>query len=302
VTAKEMPTSSKDPPPVLYHYTTAFGLKGILETSTLWATDTTFLNDAQELQFGRADLSTALLARAESLISSSGAGDVRDHDTEEASRATIIQIAVRYLTSEYDLTQPIHTAPVYVTCFCEDGDLLSQWRGYGNGGFALGLSPQALLQMSLTPEEDPTRDASYKSLQTNLVQVQYGHAAIRPVIDQIVADIAPHPKAHPGSEGWYYAMWNIVLALAGIKHGAFAEEREWRLVALNDSSKGTTFRVGPYGLIPYIAPKLNLQDALKEIVVGPGAHSDLRALATRRLLDYLGLTATVRVSEAPFRG
>jgi hypothetical protein len=32
----------------LFHYTTAAGLLGILNSSTLWATDLRFLNDAQE--------------------------------------------------------------------------------------------------------------------------------------------------------------------------------------------------------------------------------------------------------------
>ena len=54
-------------PSVLYHYTSPAGLKGILETSSLWAADADFLNDAQELQFGRPQLCDALLAQAGSL-------------------------------------------------------------------------------------------------------------------------------------------------------------------------------------------------------------------------------------------
>jgi hypothetical protein len=285
-----MSASSETPPDILYHYTTAIGLKGILETSTLWATDATFLNDAQELQFGRRDLCSALLARAQELVS-----DIQDQYGPESSRASIIQFAVRYLMSEYDVARPVMNSPVYVTCFCEEGDLLSQWRGYSSGGgFAVGLATQALLDVSLErEEEDPTRGDLYKSLHTKLVRIQYGDAAIRPVIDQIVADIAPKLKAHSATEGWYYAMWNIVPALARIKHGAFAEEREWRLIALDDTSKAANFRAGPYGLIPFIALKANLQDALKEVVIGPGVHSDLRALATHRLLDHLDLTRIV---------
>jgi hypothetical protein len=292
--ANNMSVSSDTPPNILYHYTTTIGLKGILETSTLWATDATFLNDAQELQFGRHDLCSALLAKAQELVS-----DIQDQHGPEYSRASIIQTAVHYLMSEYDVVRPVMTNPVYVTCFCEEGDLLSQWRGYsGGGGFALGFAPHALLDISLEQEEDPTRGDLYKSLHTELVRIQYGDAAIQPVIDQIVAEIAPEPKAHSGTEGWHYAMWKIVPALAGIKHGAFAEEREWRLIALADTSKDANFRVGPYGLIPFIALKANLQDALKEVVIGPGVHSDLRALATQRMLDHRGLTVTVRVSDA----
>ncbi|MFO1205708.1 MAG: hypothetical protein U1E63_08295 [Burkholderiales bacterium] len=34
--------------PYLYHYTTAEGLKGIVESQQLWATNIAYLNDAEE--------------------------------------------------------------------------------------------------------------------------------------------------------------------------------------------------------------------------------------------------------------
>jgi hypothetical protein len=35
-----------------------------------------------------------------------------------------------------------------VACFCTNGDLLSQWRGYGRGGYAIGFDRGALHQLS----------------------------------------------------------------------------------------------------------------------------------------------------------
>lgn len=35
----------------LYHYTSAVGLEGILRSRSLWATDTAFLNDWQEIVY-----------------------------------------------------------------------------------------------------------------------------------------------------------------------------------------------------------------------------------------------------------
>ena len=112
-------------PPVLYHYTNASGLKGILETGSLWATDAEFLNDAQELQFGRSELCHALRAHAESLYSS----DRPEYfGSPEYSRATIVQSAVHYLETG-NVNEPITGERMYVACFCTDDDLLSQWRG-----------------------------------------------------------------------------------------------------------------------------------------------------------------------------
>ena len=43
-----------DPENPLYHYTSLEGLRGIVDSRTLWATDIRYLNDAQELHhFGQ---------------------------------------------------------------------------------------------------------------------------------------------------------------------------------------------------------------------------------------------------------
>jgi len=38
---------------MLWHYTDASGLMGIVEHERLWATQTSFLNDSTELEYGR---------------------------------------------------------------------------------------------------------------------------------------------------------------------------------------------------------------------------------------------------------
>jgi hypothetical protein len=38
-----------DTHPELFHYTTAAGLSGILESNSLWATHSSFVNDAEEI-------------------------------------------------------------------------------------------------------------------------------------------------------------------------------------------------------------------------------------------------------------
>jgi len=47
ITPKQMP-----PRGLLYHYTTADGLKGIIEKNELWATSAYFLNDSAEITYG----------------------------------------------------------------------------------------------------------------------------------------------------------------------------------------------------------------------------------------------------------
>jgi len=293
---------------VLYHYTDSAGLKGILETGSLWATDADFLNDAQELQFGRPQLCDALLAQAEGL----DPGDRNPVGGAGWSRAAIIRSAVDYLRRG-DAISRANAEQVYVTCFCDRDDLLSQWRGYGSsGGYAIGLRSESLPIPAPTLAEVPfirpdglvTRvlDPSQPP-QSSLVQVRYGESAITPMIDQMLKQIAQHPSGHPGSTGWAEAVFLAVPALASIKHEAFAEEREWRLLTAEVGSRPTGFRVTALGLVPYIALPADLRGALHEIVVGPGNHSDIRMLGVARMLRHLGLTGvSIRASSAPYRG
>lgn len=49
---------------------------------------------------------------------------------------------------------------VYGTCFCEDGNLLSQWRTYGGDvGYAIGFNA-----LHLTAEKDETDPVFFKEV------------------------------------------------------------------------------------------------------------------------------------------
>src|SRR5689334_21519075 len=131
-------------PPALYHYTGSSGLKGILESSSLWATDIEFLYDAQELQFGRSELCVALEAQAERIYPS----NATSVGSPEYSRATTIHSAVQYLR-QGNANEAVTSERVYATCFCAQSDLLSQWRGYSaGGGYAIGFRSKALLEIA----------------------------------------------------------------------------------------------------------------------------------------------------------
>jgi hypothetical protein len=58
---REFTTPKQKPPEgFLYHYTTADGLKGIIENDELWATSAYFLNDSAEIIYGCRILKEAL--------------------------------------------------------------------------------------------------------------------------------------------------------------------------------------------------------------------------------------------------
>lgn len=105
-------------PPYLFHYTTGGGLLGMLKTQKLWASDAACLNDSTELGYA-ADVIA-------SVMQSSNWPDFQS------------EVAQRFLSrGSAELVINLQSSPywtVHVVCFSEDGDLLSQWRGYAGSG------------------------------------------------------------------------------------------------------------------------------------------------------------------------
>ena len=284
-------------PATLYHFTTADGLQGIVEKVSLWATDAEFLNDSQELQFGRPELVAALTAEADRIQYGAAEGG------PDYARGAVLRSTAETLRSG---APPAATQEhlVHVACFCAADDLLSQWRGYGaGGGFAIGFDRAALAALPPIHHRIDHSDEHVHGdpLTVHLIQVRYGPEAIDPAIRQVLATLAPGPVGHPGATGWVRTQTVALPALAGIKHPAFAEEQEWRLLVAGEH-QSMKFRIGPAGLVPYL-PIPVPASAVVEVVIGPGGHADLRERGVRRLLWHYQLHhVNVRRSVAPFRG
>src|SRR5579864_408275 len=109
----------------LFHYTTADGLKGIVETKCIWATAAIYLNDASEIAYGYTVLDQVFAEWEKANEGNSSFG------------VTILQV-VRDMAN--DNRKQLDSVPIYLACFCEKGNLLSQWRAYGQtGGYSIGF-------------------------------------------------------------------------------------------------------------------------------------------------------------------
>src|SRR5690348_2624811 len=110
---------------MLYHYTDLGGFIGIIKDHDLWLTHSQYLNDAEEMIHGANVVKAAI---------------------EQAFKDN--QWDVTYLQELQRLTAS--REGVYICCFCEKDNLLSQWRGYGaNGsGVSLQFSPKQFADLS----------------------------------------------------------------------------------------------------------------------------------------------------------
>ncbi len=218
-------------------------------------------------------------------------------DLTDCSRATVMRSAASHLKpGGMFLRKQEHF--VYVSCLCESGDLLSQWRAYaGGGGFSIGFATASLREIVM-PEGTRLLDSLTPRLRVE--RVRYGTRARRAMVTRVLKQIAPRPVGSPGVQGWVRAQSIVLPALASVKTDAFAEEKEWRLIFVG--RRELHFRPGPLSIIPYVEVPFG-RSAIKEIVIGPGGESELRRLGVERLLEAVGAReVVVRQSRAPFRG
>lgn len=285
-TKREVATSAtfeahlqRAPPQWLHHYTTQAGLLGIVSDGALRATKIQYMNDATELQLAL-DLATS---RAKARLQ-----DTNDTDAKLA-----------------ELPRRLHSISrtnVFVTCFCEDGDLLSQWRGYAgaNQGYSITLKAAVLLER--------IREAGFK-----IGQCIYDPAIQSKIIDELVTDSLTFNTPLDCASAFERALLSIG---AFFKHQTFVDESEWRAVSdVTDIRMGTVnFRVGQSMLVPYRSVDLGAgsTSAIWGAVVGPCPHPDLSHSAIQMLFmkNALGMQPgspwainqpAVKKSSIPYR-
>lgn len=261
-------------PTTLCHYTDFSGLKGILEHQKIWATYAGALNDATEHQYGINAL--ASLAKSWDL----------DHDTREAALFSI------------------HNAgKAFVTCFCDESEVLSMWKGYGarGGGFCLEFQGVALLQAyaRCEPIAEPFK---LIYLDNDLPGVSDQLEALHKVIEPIYRFVAKNK-----AEGAYVAAgWFEILATK-LKAPCFREEREWRIVVRNPDPNLMHFRAGHSDVKPYIELSPVQPDSgrlpLMKVVLGPTIRKDGSVIESlKMMLERYGYPGVDVVhSEIPYR-
>jgi hypothetical protein len=286
---------SAHPPPIIYHYTDAAGLCGILASGKLWFTDIFNLNDPTELRHGLNTATKLLTAQA-----------------DEGPRNAKI-FANNFMAMVNGGIEEV--AHYFVCCFSRAGDDLGQWRAYADNGcgYALGFKGPILDQAFAKPDGIPNPNHSTFPL-------TYGDDELHKMHGQIIRDVvplitAPRDRNLSGKAiNTYMSELSIALSVPVLqsalffKHQAYRNEEEYRFLQLFQAGpvSDLRFRGRPYSLVRYrdfdwrgAAP-----DALKEIVIGPAADRTLALQFARdclRAFHPAAQNVTLRRSDIPYR-
>jgi hypothetical protein len=287
--------------PVLHHYTDAFGVHGIISSNCLWATATQFSNDLSEIEYAV----------------SIGTEIIKEIWGSKKNLSPWEQLLAEHLLQIF--ATPLHTfGQPFIVSFCEDGDLLSQWRAYGRAsGFSLAFSPLS--------QGDEVQLICKDGFRTMVKRVVYDHdkqrARLRFLLRHLIKLVNGFSFAPTSSQG---ASAHVELSLllilemtdwaCAVKHRAFSEEKEWRIITYPkgatlvgvkpENYAGVSVRPTSKLLLPYmiLEPPSGKRLPLVEIRCGPSQYQEQSARAMNILLRKNGYEhLPVTFSGVPLR-
>jgi hypothetical protein len=268
----------------LYHYTDLNALRSIVEQSDLWLTHARYLNDAEEMNHG--------LNVAQRVISE------RRKRTDIPSDQKLFLRAVKYALLKRGLED------VYVACFCEEQNRLSQWRGYGGNGTGVELEFASQEFSAVSGPDCPVGLMRFWKVYYDLEKQR---ERVREILEFW------WEKTHVSlDERVQNACDAIRFFVPTFKNHDFHEESEWRLIFTPGPNcrVAAKFRVARGMLVPYFSlrdiidvssahmPQLPIQG----VCIGPCGTRDLNVTSTQMLLRKHGYTEVpVKSSPTPLR-
>lgn len=271
----------------LFHYTDLNALNSILNESDLWLTNSLYSNDAREMSHGY-DVAKAVI---------------------EKKRSAALDGTFKEYLDQVSTFVDEKSRGVYICCFCEQDNLLSQWRSYGeNGtGVSIGFDPNGFAFYS--GADMPPREFGLMRLWKVFYDPEVQQHIVESALDlipQLNAADTNEVKARKAADAIHFF-------IPTFKAKDFEEEKERRLIFTPspECPVKPAYRVRKGMLVPYYSLKalgqkvynstMNLP--VNSITLGPSIWSKLNLESTNMLLQQMGYqNVSVSISDTPYRG
>jgi hypothetical protein len=261
----------------LFHYTSTDGLYGIIRKRSLWLTHIRYLNDSAEFTHA---VSEAVLHLDTRLYSE--------------------QVEERLAAVLRDRLNALPPVDYFVGSFSEHGDLLSQWRSYGEeaSGFSVGVRYDDLL---------PHLRRQGFVLRRCVYAPEVKHDLVGALLDAAIRKARATLDEDTDLVQVADEFINAFLRLAPIfKDFAFREETEWRLFTgpLAMTHPQVEFRKTKSMIVPYFNFTLSAEQEpmrLAHVIVGPNSERELACASAAAFLHKNGIDCPVLLSKIPFR-
>ena len=269
----------------VFHYTDLSGLKSIATDHDLWLTNALYCNDEAEMKLGN-QVARGEIAR------------LRDDPAGSPARKEYLE------KLDAALREPPREG-VYICCFCEEDDDLSQWRAYGADGNGVSI------QIDTNAFVNHTGSHPFGFLA--IWNVQYGKARQEEIMRRALEKTFEQFSQLPADQIARKAKDVIDFFIPTFKHEGFAGENEWRMIFVPSPASPVKprYRARRDMLIPYYSLKdlvLSLGVAkdtwrlpIRKVRIGPSRHRALNRACTQSLLADNGYLCDAVESTTPYR-
>ena len=229
---------------ILYHYTNLEGIRGIITERAIRCTQFDYLNDPLELQYGR-ELIIQKLKYFRNI-----------------ERNLIITNFLNDLINDSGSLGKSPSHSIFMASFCDNGNLLSQWRGYASRGcgYNLGISLDSDTQAC-----DDLHNPVKFYLRKIIYEFDEQESMIEFYLSKLIDAISSSIKSFENyskidretilSKIGLHLKNLLVDIIISLKNPVYAREKEWRLIRVIRWDELTTiinFRGKNDELIPYV--------------------------------------------------
>jgi hypothetical protein len=277
-----------DLPGPLYHYTSIEAFLNIVQSKSFYASDIYYMNDATEISYA--------VGLAESIIGAGTADGILPPEFSASLKQALYNTQL---------------AKVFGISFSLERDALSQWRGYGGGaGLALCFNPEKAMKLAAANGLALVKCEYDQSRQVSL---------IKDTLRSVVAAIKSSPRPLASEVIERECLLQLCPVLSKIKHPAFRDENEWRMLSkvYEDAYEGTHpekcgYRAGKSVIIPYMKVELEVDygpdtDQRKDlgfhdVLLGPTQTKELSWKSVMNFLQSNNVKySQITPSGAPYR-
>ena len=204
---------------IVYHYCSTAAFLNIIQNAKLWLSDLKKLNDKKEEVWIREKI-----------------------EVEIEKRLSEIDVNALDIWKKFLGLFPM-TSTVYITCFSESRDLLSQWRSYAQDGqgLCIGFSKRYLEELN-----EPHFSRFDKVIYKDNAQARF----INKIVNENIKKMSFKGVGHTAAE----MADDYRLQFPMFKNPSFEEEKEWRLILSSIPTHHHNMHSGS-GIFCYLAPK-----------------------------------------------
>jgi hypothetical protein len=277
--AKEMGVFEFKGDDVVWHYTNGAGFLGILQSSTIYATQVASLNDTTETKYASDMYKTAV-------------SDLIKEQEADPEAVAFLKQVLEFVKDEPD--SPTHgTSKFFVTCFSGDEDELTQWDRYSKpNGYAIGFRARGLFR-------EPTSQV-YRVVYDPEKQLKATKKIATATLDFYREGLTGERLENPAEWGkLFFNAWDEwVYKLAPLaKDKKWRSENEFRLVHELKTSEFPDVRFSqkskmlarylPLDTPVWVKRRSKLLPIAK-VWIGPGNHPSFTRISVQLLLEQMG--------------